>query len=48
MTPIDPFNLQRFLDAQNPVYDQVCRELRAGEEAIALDVVHFPAAAGLG
>jgi uncharacterized protein (DUF1810 family) len=23
----DPFELQRFVDAQNPVYEQVCRDL---------------------
>jgi len=26
----DPYNLRRFLDAQDPVYAQVCSELRAG------------------
>ena len=28
----DPHNLQRFVDAQNPVYDRVCAELRAGQK----------------
>jgi uncharacterized protein (DUF1810 family) len=28
--PRDPFDLQRFVTAQNPVYAQVCAELRAG------------------
>ena len=28
----DPFDLQRFVDAQAPVYDRVCRELRAGSK----------------
>ena len=26
----DPFDLQRFVDAQNPVFEQVCSELRRG------------------
>ncbi len=26
----DPYDLQRFVDAQAPVYDRVCAELRAG------------------
>ena len=29
----DPFNLQRFVDAQSGVIDQVCSELRAGRKA---------------
>ena len=29
----DPFALQRFVDAQDPVYAQVCAELRAGAKA---------------
>ena len=28
----DPHNLQRFVDAQNPVYDKVCSELRDGRK----------------
>ena len=28
----DPHNLQRFIDAQNPVYREVCAELAAGEK----------------
>ena len=28
----DPFNLQRFVDAQSGVIDQVCSELRAGRK----------------
>jgi uncharacterized protein (DUF1810 family) len=28
----DPYNLQRFVDAQNPVYDKVCSELRDGRK----------------
>jgi len=26
----DPYHLERFVEAQNPVYDQVCRELQQG------------------
>lgn len=29
----DPFALQRFVDAQDPVYAQVCAELRAGAKS---------------
>jgi len=33
MTPAkDPFNLQRFVDAQERVYEQVCAELRNGQK----------------
>ena len=28
----DPYDLQRFVDAQNPVYDRVCFELREGRK----------------
>jgi uncharacterized protein (DUF1810 family) len=28
----DPHNLQRFVDAQNPLYEQVCTELRDGQK----------------
>ena len=28
----DPYNLQRFVEAQNPVIDQVRDELRAGRK----------------
>ena len=28
----DPYDLERFVDAQNPVYEQVCAELRAGQK----------------
>jgi uncharacterized protein (DUF1810 family) len=28
----DPFDLQRFVDAQNPVIDDVLSELRAGRK----------------
>ena len=28
----DPYDLQRFVDAQNPVFEQVCAELRQGRK----------------
>jgi hypothetical protein len=28
----DPYNLKRFVDAQTPVYEQVCSELRRGRK----------------
>jgi uncharacterized protein (DUF1810 family) len=28
----DPYDLQRFVDAQNPVFEQVCAEFRAGQK----------------
>jgi hypothetical protein len=28
----DPYDLQRFIAAQNPVYDKVCSELRDGSK----------------
>jgi uncharacterized protein (DUF1810 family) len=42
----DPFNLQRFVDAQNPVYDEVCAELRDGRRHWIWFV--FPQLRGLG
>jgi uncharacterized protein (DUF1810 family) len=44
----DRFNLQRFVDAQNPVYDQVTRELRAGQKRSHWIWFIFPQIAGLG
>ena len=44
----DPFNLQRFLDAQDPTYEQVCRELRAGEKRSHWMWFIFPQLRGLG
>ena len=44
----DPHNLQRFVDAQEPVYDQVRRELRAGRKASHWMWFIFPQIAGLG
>jgi uncharacterized protein (DUF1810 family) len=44
----DPFDLQRFLDAQAPVYEQVLRELRAGHKRSHWIWFIFPQMAGLG
>ena len=44
----DPFNLERFVDAQAPVYDQVHRELKAGRKASHWMWFIFPQIAGLG
>jgi uncharacterized protein (DUF1810 family) len=44
----DPFNLQRFVDAQAPVYDTVVRELAAGEKRSHWMWFVFPQIAGLG
>jgi uncharacterized protein (DUF1810 family) len=44
----DPHNLQRFLDAQNPVYDTVCAELRAGDKRSHWMWFIFPQIRGLG
>ena len=44
----DPFNLQRFLDAQATVYAQVREELRAGRKESHWMWFVFPQIAGLG
>jgi uncharacterized protein (DUF1810 family) len=44
----DPFNLQRFVDAQAPVYEQVLAELRAGRKTTHWIWFIFPQAKGLG
>jgi uncharacterized protein (DUF1810 family) len=44
----DPFNLQRFVDAQEPVYQQVLAELRAGSKRSHWMWFVFPQIAGLG
>jgi uncharacterized protein (DUF1810 family) len=44
----DPYNLQRFVDAQNPVYEEVCRELRAGDKTTHWMWFIFPQVRGLG
>jgi uncharacterized protein (DUF1810 family) len=44
----DPFDLQRFVDAQAPIYDQVVRELEAGAKRSHWMWFVFPQVAGLG
>jgi uncharacterized protein (DUF1810 family) len=44
----DLFNLERFVDAQAPVYEQVRRELRAGRKESHWMWFIFPQIAGLG
>src|ERR1051326_7646632 len=44
----DPFNLQRFVKAQDPVFDQVCAELRAGRKRSHWIWFIFPQIRGLG
>jgi uncharacterized protein (DUF1810 family) len=44
----DPFDLERFVEAQAPVYDQVCRELKAGRKQSHWMWFIFPQIAGLG
>jgi len=48
MTEDDPFNLQRFVDAQAPVYARVLAELRAGRKQSHWIWFIFPQIAGLG
>ena len=44
----DPFNLKRFVEAQDPVYDRVRSELTAGEKRSHWMWFIFPQIAGLG
>jgi uncharacterized protein (DUF1810 family) len=44
----DPFDLDRFVDAQAPVYDEVRRELKAGRKQSHWMWFIFPQIAGLG
>lgn len=44
----DPYDLQRFVDAQDPVYAQVCDELRAGRKRSHWMWFVFPQIQGLG
>jgi len=44
----DPYDLQRFVDAQNPVYEQVCAELRNGQKEGHWMWFIFPQLRGLG
>ncbi|HEY0845551.1 MAG TPA: DUF1810 domain-containing protein [Noviherbaspirillum sp.] len=43
-----PYDLQRFVDAQAPVYDTVCAELRSGRKRSHWIWFIFPQIAGLG
>jgi len=44
----DPHNLKRFVDAQNPVFEQVCAELRQGYKTSHWMWFIFPQIEGLG
>ena len=44
----DEHDLKRFVDAQNPVFEQVCAELRAGQKQSHWIWFIFPQLAGLG
>ncbi|MGP1615498.1 MAG: DUF1810 domain-containing protein, partial [Pollutimonas bauzanensis] len=44
----DPYKLQRFVDAQDPVFEQVCAELRAGRKRSHWMWFIFPQIEGLG
>ncbi len=44
----DPFDLQRFVNAQNPVYQKVCAELRNGRKEGHWIWFIFPQLQGLG
>lgn len=46
--PHDPHDLQRFVEAQNPVYPQVCAELAAGAKTSHWMWFVFPQLKGLG
>jgi uncharacterized protein (DUF1810 family) len=44
----DPYYLQRFVDAQQPVYERACRELRQGRKQSHWMWFVFPQVKGLG
>lgn len=44
----DPYDLKRFVEAQNPVYQQVCEELRGGRKRSHWMWFVFPQIEGLG
>ncbi|MBU6494778.1 MAG: DUF1810 domain-containing protein [Burkholderiales bacterium] len=44
----DPYDLKRFVEAQNPVYQQVCEELRGGRKRSHWMWFVFPQIGGLG
>jgi uncharacterized protein (DUF1810 family) len=46
--PNDPFNLQRFVEAQRDEYEDVCAELRAGSKSSHWIWFIFPQMKGLG
>jgi uncharacterized protein (DUF1810 family) len=48
MTSSDPHHLQRFVDAQRPIYPQVLAELRAGQKETHWMWFVFPQLKGLG
>jgi uncharacterized protein (DUF1810 family) len=48
MSSDDPFDLQRFIDAQNPIYADVCDELRRGRKTSHWMWFIFPQIQGLG
>jgi|SRR5689334_20906129 len=48
MSGSDPFNLQRFVDAQDPVFTEVCSELRVGCKRGHWMWFVFPQIRGLG
>ena len=48
MSPADPYNLQRFIAAQNPVFDAVREELRRGRKRSHWMWFVFPQLKGLG
>jgi uncharacterized protein (DUF1810 family) len=48
MTPADPYNLQRFVDAQREIYGQVLSELRDGRKQSHWMWYIFPQIKGLG
>jgi uncharacterized protein (DUF1810 family) len=48
MDDADPYNLQRFLDAQHRLYGQVCAELRSGQKQTHWMWFIFPQIKGLG
>jgi uncharacterized protein (DUF1810 family) len=48
VSPADPYNLQRFIAAQNPVFDAVREELRRGRKRSHWMWFVFPQLKGLG
>jgi uncharacterized protein (DUF1810 family) len=48
MAGSDPYNLERFVEAQGRVYEQVCSELRAGRKTSHWMWFFFPQIRGLG